>query len=456
MLASPLHSTGNQPKSGTISDMRGAFFVCFTSYKEEVHQQNLEHYFGYSSLQPLQTASLNILDQHHNLLAILPTGFGKSMIYQLFGLSQSGLTIVISPLIALVFDQVRNLQGKNLSAAAWNCLTPPNVKYSILRQLKENRLKFLYLSPEKLTSSLVSQHLMQTNVSQLVVDEAHCIPQWGPDFRPHYQQIGKWLGKYQENQQHRPILSAFTATADRDMAQEITNRLNLKKPIVITQACFRENLCWQIIPVPSQNWKRQLCRHILETWLKHPKPSSADICLIYAATRLDVYWICLWLQQHGFPQTQYFHAGLSQAEKVKILTDVSNTQQGIVVCTNAFGMGIDLPHVRLVIHLTPPTDMAAYVQETGRAGRDGQKAWVVTLFQPDDWLEQLELRLQNSAGKFRERKFQRAQAVWQFLHEKHCLSRFIVHYFRLPETPKISLQSCQCMHCHPQFPWNPK
>jgi len=416
-------------------------------------EQYLAEYFGFSTLQPVQRQAIQHLQNGNDLLAILPTGCGKSLIYQLFALQTPGLTIVLSPLLALMFDQVNTLQKRGISAAAWNHLTPPNVKHIITRQLEQNQLKLLYLSPEKLQSRLLNRWLQKTDISHVAIDEAHCVSQWGSDFRPQYHQIGNWIEQYSTHHP-RPRCSAFSATADRPMTQEIIHSLKLQTPQIVTLACFRPNIRWQVLPVPSENWKRFLCRHILRTWFQMAGLQSG-IVLIYAATRLEVVWFALWLRDHGFADTLYFHAGLGEKEKIQILQSLMKQSNGIVVCTNAFGMGIDLPHVRLVIHLTPPANMAAYVQEAGRAGRDGETAYAVSLWHQAAWVDQIAYQWQTPDGENGENKQKAAQAVGNFLQKKECLWRQIVRHFRLPQTPVCSLTTCQCMYCRTDFPWNP-
>ncbi len=427
-------------------------FVSLCILLAKVFQQNLHKYFGFSQLHPVQERVLSLLTQQNDVLAVLPTGFGKSLIYQLFALSQPGLTIVITPLLALMFDQVNKLQAKNISAAAWNYLTPPNVKHLILRQVRQQNLKLLYISPEKLQSPLLTKVLQQTNISCVVIDEAHCISEWGADFRPQYRSIGSWIHTY-SIARPRPLCCAFTATASQQMVGEISHYLQLHKPQVVAQACFRPNIRWQILTCPSENWKRYLCKHILTAWKLLTKENTG-IILIYGATHLDVVWFTLWLRDHDFPQTEYFHAGLTEKDKIRILEMVMHTNSAIVVCTNAFGMGIDLPRVRLVIHLTPPVTLAAYVQEAGRAGRDGKLAYAVTLFQAQDWAKRVKYQVLYPDRENREKRIFEAQAVLKCLTRNECISRQIVRYFRLPETPVCSLRACQCMYCQPKFPWN--
>lgn len=411
----------------------------------------LQQYFGYSELKPSQKMVVEHLLAGQDTVAVLPTGMGKSLIYQLVGLAQPGLTIVISPLLALMFDQVRQLQERHISAASWNCLTPPAMKQQILRRLRHQELKFLYLSPEKLHSPLVSAILRTTPINLMAIDEAHCVSQWAVDFRPSYGHIGRWVAWYGQ-QQKRPLLAAFTATTTTIGLTDIVQRLELQAPAVIAWPCFRDNLRYQIIPVPSENWKRQLLAHLLRTW----EHQLDGIVIIYAATRLDVMWVATWLRSNGFPQTQYFHAGLDQAVKAELLSQLSQPGfRGILVATNAFGLGIDLPHVRLVIHHAPPASLAAFVQEAGRAGRDGQEAFSVVLWQKDAWFDNLEFFLRSDSAVWRQRKWAEARAMYQWLERRECLSRQIVRYFRLPTTLPCSLQGCGCQFCQPDFPWNP-
>ena len=422
-----------------------------TRYTQGVYHQTLKQYFGFHSLKPTQAVAVNHLLNNNDLLAVLPTGTGKSLIYQLTGLMLTHLTIVISPLLALMFDQVRQLQNKNIEAASWNCLTPPAMKQQILRRLRNGELKFLYLSPEKLRSPMVSAILERQPISQLCIDEAHCVDQWSDEFRPQYGHIGSWLNWYQRRQA-RPLVSAFTATTTEFGVDVISKRLNLNKPKIVSLACFRSNLRYQIIEVPSENWKRQILRHILSVW----QTELGGIAIIYASTRLDVFWVATWLKSNGFPQTQYFHAGLSPEEKNQIMSSLNNSDNHILVATNAFGLGIDLPNVRLVVHHSPPASLGAFVQEAGRAGRNGQEAFSVVLWHESQWLENLEFYLKSDNPELAKRKWQSARDIWHWLKKRECLSRQIVRYFRLPSTPKCSLEECGCMYCRPKFIWNPK
>lgn len=421
-----------------------------TRYTKLVYHQTLRQYFGFASLKPTQQIAVDHLLNNSDLLAVLPTGTGKSLIYQLTGLMLPHLTIVISPLLALMFDQVKQLQNKNIEAASWNCLTPPAMKQQILRRLRNGELKFLYLSPEKLRSPMVSAILERQAISQLCIDEAHCVTQWSDEFRPQYGYIGSWL-KWYQRRQTRPLVSAFTATTTQQGVDDIISRLNLNEPKIVSLACFRPNLRYQIVEIPSENWKRQILRYILTVW----QDQLGGIALIYASTRLDVFWLATWLTSNGFPQTQYFHAGLSPEQKSQIMSSLNSGNNQILVATNAFGLGIDLPNVRLVLHHSPPASLAAYVQEAGRAGRNGQEAFSVVLWHESQWLENLEFFLKSDNPDRAQQKWQEARAMWQWLKKRECLSRQIVRYFRLPSTPICALNECKCMYCQAKFPWNP-
>jgi len=416
-----------------------------------MYHTTLRQYFGYEELKPVQHEAVCHLLARRDVLAVLPTGTGKSLIYQLTGLMLPHLTIVITPLLALMFDQVHQLQARGIAAASWNCLTPPAMKQQLLRRLRAGELKFLYLSPEKLRSPMVSAVLQKQVISQLCIDEAHCVTQWADEFRPQYGHLGDWLSWYQQSQP-RPLVSAFTATTTVTGANDIIARLQLREPALVSLPCWRENLRYQIIPVPSENWKRQIMKHILQVW----KAQLDGLVIVYAATRLDVVWIAWWLQDHGFPHTRFFHAGLTQTEKDEVMQLLHQGKRCILVATNAFGLGIDLPKVRLVIHHSPPASLAAFVQEAGRAGRNGQEAFSVVLWHEQQWLENLDFFLQGDSKDVRQRKWKEARAMWQFLRRRECLSRQIVRYFRLPSTPRCSLHECGCMYCRQNFPWNPE
>jgi ATP-dependent DNA helicase RecQ len=393
----------------------------------------------------IQSQALDIIYQHRDLLAVLPTGTGKSYIYQQAGISLPHLTLVITPLLALMSDQVQELHKQGIMAASWNSITPRSWQQKIIRELLNEKLKFLYLSPEKLLSPVTSALLCYLPICQIAIDEAHCVSAWSGDFRPQYGKIGKFINRYSQHWP-RPIISAFTATATSKTISEITSLLRLKDPGIVTQPCFRVNLQYEIVPVPAESWKRNL---ILRT-LDLPQVKSGTT-IIYAATRLDVLWLAHWLSSHGYPKTLIFHAGLSQQAKADVLQALTRNAHSLLVTTNAFGLGVDYPQINTIIHHSPPASIEAYVQEAGRAGRTGQPAYSIVFFQENEFLENLEFILETTnPQQYRKRK-QQAHDMWQLLHRRECIQRQIVRYFRLPQTQPCSLDGCRCQFCQPHL-----
>jgi len=402
--------------------------------------------FGFSKLKRAQLECLNYLGAGQDLIAVLPTGIGKSLIYQLAGLSAPHLSVVISPLVALMFDQVRQLHQRHVSAASWNSLTPPDMEKQVIAQLLEGRLKFLYLSPEKLQSKKVTSILDKVSISYLNVDEAHCISEWSPDFRPEYGEIGTWLNNYQLKQS-RPIVTAFTATATKATVKDIVNLLKQNQPQIVALPCFRPNLRYHILPVPSEGWKRIIMKKMINLATNN----MGGRVLIYTSTRLMTGWLAQWLITQGLTKVKYFHAGLLPTEKENTLSWFASVKAPVLITTNAFGMGIDIPDIRLVLHHSPPASIEAYAQEAGRAGRDGLESLAITLYRSVDLENNLKFLLSSASFEHRKRLLFQARQMYRLLEHKQCINRTIVKYFRLPQTQRCSLASCHCGRCYPKF-----
>ncbi len=330
-------------------------------------EQILQQYWGYNSFKGEQAQIIQSILDGKDTVALLPTGGGKSICFQLPALMLDGVCLVISPLIALMKDQVENLQKRNIPAVA---LVSGMSYYDLTKTLKkvvQGEYKFLYLSPERLETSLFKEYLAGIDVSMIAIDEAHCISQWGYDFRPPYLRIADL-----RNALINTTFVALTASATPLVQKDIVEKLQLKQPNVFQQSFEKPNLSYSVFKVDSKINKA------IEI-LNNVKGSS----IIYCSNRKETKRIALLLQQHGF-SADFYHAGITQAERAEKQTAWINNKIRIIVCTNAFGMGIDKPDVRTVIHLNLPDCLENYYQEAGRAGRDGKRAYAVLLYQPTD------------------------------------------------------------------------
>lgn len=328
----------------------------------------LNTYWGYDTFRPLQESIITSVYEGHDTLALMPTGGGKSLTFQVPSLAMEGTCLVVTPLIALMKDQVENLKQRGIRAAAiYSGMTRQEIILT-LDNCHYGEFKFLYISPERLGTELFRERIVNMNINLIAVDEAHCISQWGYDFRPSYLNIAS----IRQLLPDCPIL-ALTATATEEVVADIQERLSFKPDAKVFRMSFaRDNLAYVVRKTDDK--ERELL-HILN--------SVAGSSIIYVGSRKNSKEVAVWLRKQGFT-ADYYHAGLTNeskdAKQRAWKTDVCR----IMVATNAFGMGIDKPDVRLVIHLDTPNSMEAYFQEAGRAGRDGEKAYAVLLFQKAD------------------------------------------------------------------------
>ncbi|WP_299890820.1 ATP-dependent DNA helicase RecQ [uncultured Lacinutrix sp.] len=329
----------------------------------------LERYWKFTSFKPLQEDIINSVLKGEDTFALLPTGGGKSICFQIPALAKDGICIVISPLVALMKNQVQALQDKGIKAMA---LTS-GISYSQLDTMLDNCIygnyKFLYLSPERLQQDIVQERIRQMNVNLIAIDEAHCISQWGNDFRPSYKNIVK----LREIQPTVNVI-ALTASATPEVVDDIIKELDFISPKCFKQSFVRSNLAYMVFHEEDKYYK-------LEAILKkNPAPS-----IIYVRNRRATLEISSFLESKGYSSI-YYHGGLSHAEKDNALESWMQNRKQIMVATNAFGMGIDKPDVKTVIHLNLPESMESYFQEAGRAGRNGNKAFAVILKNNSDEL----------------------------------------------------------------------
>jgi ATP-dependent DNA helicase RecQ len=332
----------------------------------------LERYWGYNSFRPLQEDIINSVLEGKDTLALLPTGGGKSICFQVPAMAKDGLCLVISPLIALMKDQVENLRRKGITALAiYSGMSRKDV-INTLKTAGNSNCKFLYVSPERLETYLFKEYLPGLPVSLIAVDEAHCISQWGYDFRPPYLRVAAL-----RNELPAVSVLALTASATPEVQEDICTRLNFVKGNIFRQSFERPNLSYSVFKVDSKINK------LLE--ILNNVPGTG---IVYCRSRRHCKDIAGLLQLNGI-DAEFYHAGLSQDERSKRQQDWINNKTRIIVCTNAFGMGIDKPDVRTVVHADIPDCLENYYQEAGRAGRDGKKAYAVLLYHEQE-LEELQ------------------------------------------------------------------
>lgn len=334
----------------------------------------LKKHWGYDSFRPFQEDIINAILEKRDTVALLPTGGGKSICFQIPALVQDGLCIVISPLIALMKDQVENLKKRGISSEFLNSRQMQNEQISIMDKCKNGSIKFLYIAPERLQSDTFTLRLEKLKISLIAIDEAHCISQWGYDFRPDYLKINELRHKRPEV----PFI-ALTASATPEVLQDIQQHLEMKNANVFRASFTRENLSFVVRKTET---KREQLLDILR------KVSGSAI--VYVRSRRDAQNLSEWLQKQQI-SASFYHAGLNFDERSERQNDWTQSCTRVIVSTNAFGMGVDKPDVRVVIHYEPAESLEAYYQEAGRAGRDGKKAFAVLLYETHD-LERLESR----------------------------------------------------------------
>ena len=400
----------------------------------------MQRVFGYSSFRPGQEKLIDGVLSGQDVFGIMPTGGGKSMCYQLPALMLPGITLVISPLISLMRDQVMALKGAGVPAAFLNStLTGPQMQ-AAYRNLLAGRYKIVYVAPERLDYPGFGGVVEKLNISFIAVDEAHCISQWGQDFRPSYLRIVQFIDSLPK----RPVVGAFTATATRSVQEDVERILELRSPVREVTGFDRPNLYFEVIQPESKD----------KTLLRLLAGQKRKSGIIYCATRKKVESVCELLCDHGYA-TRY-HAGLSEAERSKNQEDFLYDRKTVMVATNAFGMGIDKSNVSFVIHYNMPKSIEAYYQEAGRAGRDGERADCILLYSPQDvrigqfLLEEKELRedmTYEEAQAVRERDAQRLKQMTFYCFTHDCLREYILKYFG-----EYGKSYCgNCLNCQTEF-----
>lgn len=378
--------------------------------------QVLKDVFGYTTFRPGQEKVIDLVLKGENVLAVMPTGAGKSMCYQIPALVNSGLTLVISPLISLMKDQIDSLKQNGINAAALNSATPQEEVNPILRQAYEGKIKLLYVTPERLAMDYFRYQLNFLDISLVAVDEAHCISQWGHDFRPAYRQIMDGVKSIKSN----PNILALTATATPSVQKDIAEQLQIPNKNYVITSFARPNLSFKVVDNPK-NTNLYLLDHIK----KHPNESG----IIYASTRKHVEELTDYLAQNGILTASY-HAGLSNEERSDVQDAFQFDKVQVIVATNAFGMGIDKRNVRFVIHANSTPNLESYYQEAGRAGRDGERCEGIMIYHPKDirlyrwFIEQSDL-----ADEYQKIQYQKLAMITKYVNTTECLQQFIVSYF---------------------------
>ena len=386
-------------------------------------QETLRKYFGHEAFRPGQEVMVNALTHHRDALGVMPTGAGKSMCYQVPALMLPGVAIVISPLISLMADQVAALKSAGVPAAYLNSSLTPRQMELAMQRARQGAYKIIYVAPERLETPSFQAMAQSMPISLLAVDEAHCVSQWGQDFRPVYLRIADFV----DSLPTRPVMGAFTATATERVRQDIIRLLRLQNPETVTTGFDRPNLYFEVIRPKNRD-------AALMDILRQKRGESG---IVYCATRKAVEQVCDRLIRAGIDATRY-HAGLSDEERKENQEKFQYDTCPVMVATNAFGMGIDKSNVRFVIHYQMPRSMEAYYQEAGRAGRDGEAAECILLYNGSDiftakWMiehsEPNENMTAAEQSAVRYQDMNRLNRMVDYCTKPGCLRAFILRYF---------------------------
>ena len=401
----------------------------------------LKRYFGYDTFRNAQETLIDNILEGKDTLGIMPTGAGKSLCYQIPALLMDGITLVISPLISLMKDQVGSLNQAGIHAAFLNSSLTVNQYYKALSFAKQGRYPIIYVAPERLVTEEFLDFALNSNIVMVAVDEAHCVSQWGQDFRPSYLKIVEFIKKLPK----RPIVSAFTATATKEVRDDIIDILELQSPMVITTGFDRNNLYFGVMTVKD---RYSAIKNYLEI-------HNSDSGIIYCLTRKQVEEVCENLIKDGFLATRY-HAGLSDEERRKNQDDFIYDRIPIMISTSAFGMGIDKSNVRFVLHYGMPKNIESYYQEAGRAGRDGEPAECILYYSSRDVITN-QLFIDNNQDNIeldevtraivKERDRERLKKMTFYCFTNECLRDYILKYFG-----EYGSNYCgNCSNCLTQF-----
>ena len=375
----------------------------------------LETYFGYTSFRPAQEAPIASLLRNEDVIGIMPTGAGKSICFQIPALCKAGLTIVFSPLISLMKDQVDGLLVQNIPAALINSTLAQAEFNKTMYEVRSGKIKLLYIAPERLGSNFFCNVLRALPIAQVIVDEAHCISEWGHDFRPSYRLIGEWLNSLPK----RPIVGAFTATATKYVENDIKKLLGLDKANVYVTGFDRPNLSFSVIRTPKR----------MDYVVHYVRQHANENGIIYCATRKDVDRVYENLTRAGI-KVGHYHGGLSDEVRREMQNAYADDKLQVMVATNAFGMGIDKSNVRYVLHYQMPRNMESYYQEAGRAGRDGAPAECILLYSGQDVQVHKYLIEQSIETPARQEvELRKLQSMIDYCFCSNCLRKYMLNYF---------------------------
>ena len=375
----------------------------------------LETYFGYISFRPAQEAPIASLLRNEDVIGIMPTGAGKSICFQIPALCKAGLTIVFSPLISLMKDQVDGLLVQNIPAALINSTLTQAEFNKTMYEVRSGKIKLLYIAPERLGSNFFCNVLRALPIAQVIVDEAHCISEWGHDFRPSYRLIGEWLNSLPK----RPIVGAFTATATKYVENDIKKLLGLDKANVYVTGFDRPNLSFSVIRTPKR----------MDYVVHYVRQHANENGIIYCATRKDVDRVYENLTRTGI-KVGHYHGGLSDEVRREMQNAYADDKLQVMVATNAFGMGIDKSNVRYVLHYQMPRNMESYYQEAGRAGRDGAPAECILLYSGQDVQVHKYLIEQSiETPERQEVELRKLQSMIDYCFCSNCLRKYMLNYF---------------------------
>ena len=375
----------------------------------------LETYFGYTSFRPAQEAPIASLLRNEDVIGIMPTGAGKSICFQIPALCKAGLTIVFSPLISLMKDQVDGLLVQNIPAALINSTLTQAEFNKTMYEVRSGKIKLLYIAPERLGSNFFCNVLRALPIAQVIVDEAHCISEWGHDFRPSYRLIGEWLNSLPK----RPIVGAFTATATKYVENDIKKLLGLDNANVYVTGFDRPNLSFSVIRTPKR----------MDYVVHYVRQHANENGIIYCATRKDVDRVYENLTRAGI-KVGHYHGGLSDEVRREMQNAYADDKLQVMVATNAFGMGIDKSNVRYVLHYQMPRNMESYYQEAGRAGRDGAPAECILLYSGQDVQVHKYLIEQSiETPERQEVELRKLQSMIDYCFCSNCLRKYMLNYF---------------------------